>query len=112
MKKLFFWGACLVALASGPAVAQTGGVETVVVTVENNLGLHIVISRGPGKSEVVEVSYKEVRQNPTAEEEGLQQVFNKLFQQGFSLQGTYGGGGAGRSGSFLFNNTLIFTKRQ
>lgn len=112
MKKKFFLGACLVALASSPAMAQVGVAETVVVTVENNVGLHVVISRGPGKSEVVEVSYKEIRQNPAAQEERLQQVFDKLFQQGFSLQGTYGGGGAGRSGSFLFNNTLIFTKRQ
>jgi hypothetical protein len=111
MKKLFFLWACLVALASSPVMAQTGVVETVVVTVENDIGLHIVISRGPGKSEVVEVSYKEVRQNPAAREEELQQVVDKLFRQGFGLQGTYGGGGAGRSGSFYSKNTLIFTKR-
>jgi hypothetical protein len=39
MKKLLFLGACLVVLASQPAMAQTGGSDIVVVKVTEDYGL-------------------------------------------------------------------------
>jgi hypothetical protein len=56
MKKLLFLGACLVALASQPVMAQTGGADVVVVQVSFGLGAgQILISHGGGKTEVVEI---------------------------------------------------------
>lgn len=112
MKKLLILSTCLWALGFNPTLAQTGGVETVVVTVDDYLTLRIIISRGPGQSEVVEVPLKDIRQHPTARQETLQREFNKLFEQGFALQGTYGGGATDRGGSFMGHSTLVFTKRQ
>jgi hypothetical protein len=53
MKKLLFLGACLVALASSPAMAQTGEADVVIVKIsEGYSSLHIAIVHGTGKPEV------------------------------------------------------------
>lgn len=105
MRKHLFFGLCLAALGAGPAMAQAGGPQTIVVTVQDNVDLHIVISRGPGNSEDVDVSAKDVRRNPHAREEALQQLFAKLQQEGYTLKSTFGGGF-----NYLIRSTLIFTR--
>ena len=108
MKKLFYLGACLVALASYPVMAQTGGPDVVVVrTTDSNEKLRIVVTHGEGKSEVLELPRKELKQSPTGQEEALQKVFAKLYHEGYHLSGTGGGGY-----NFLIRNTFIFTKGQ
>ena len=51
MKKLLFLGACLVALASQPVMAQTGNAEVVVVRLEESLRrVYVSVTRADGKS--------------------------------------------------------------
>ncbi|GAA4498486.1 hypothetical protein GCM10023172_15590 [Hymenobacter ginsengisoli] len=105
MKKLLILSACLLALASSPVAAQTSGPEVTTVSIYNGLDMQIVITRGEGKSEVIVVSYKESRKNPTVREEACQKVFAKLYQEGYTLKGTYGGGYNSH-----IENTLLFIK--
>jgi hypothetical protein len=102
MKKLLFLGACLVALASQPVMAQTAGPEVVVVQAYFPIGTgRVVISRGPGKTE--ELEFKNgFRQ--TAAAESYQQVIAKLYQEGYSIKTSFS------STSGL--STLIFVKEK
>jgi hypothetical protein len=119
MKKLLFLGACLVALASSPVMAQThkaevvmshtelaqtGGAEVVVVRVYDGTG-KFVIGRPGGKVE--ELSF-----NPNYTSKGLaestgqlQKAVASLYQQGYTLKSTFGGA----QGSIA---TLIFVKEK
>jgi hypothetical protein len=86
MKKILFWGACLVALASQPVLAQTSGSEVVVVQVEftgfDNYRFRI--SHGEGKTEVYTVKGKD---NGLAE--AVQKQVAQLYQQGYALKGEF-----------------------
>jgi len=94
MKKLFCLGAYLLASASSPVMAQTGGPDVVVVRTTDSAGyLRIVVTHGEGKSEVLELPRKDLKESPTGQEEALQKVFAKLYQEGYQLRGTGGGGG-------------------
>jgi opacity protein-like surface antigen len=98
MKKLLFLGACLVALASQPAMAQTGGSDMVVVKVTEQYGrIEFFIARAGSKPE----------HNESAEY--TRSLLMELAQQGYNLTTTYTSGGvAGGPGP----TTLVFTKRQ
>jgi hypothetical protein len=108
MKKLLFLGVCLVALASQPVMAQTGGVEVVTVKIaDNQYRLSILVTRGEGKNEYTEVTNGQAIKNRMAKEEAVQTVLAKLYQAGYSLKGTYGAGE-----KYDSVNTLIFVKGQ
>jgi hypothetical protein len=88
MKKLLFLGACLVALASQPVMAQTGTPDVVVVKLYRS-GVrtgHILISRGESTSEDIEYTDK----TTDSESVALQAAFAKLYRQGYRLRGTLG----------------------
>ena len=90
MKKLLFLGACLVALASSPVLAQTGGAQVVVVQVSfYPSGGQMTISRGEGKTEVID--FKRSR-GQAAEVEAYQQTISKLYQEGYTLKSTFSDG--------------------
>jgi hypothetical protein len=90
MKKLLFLGACLVALTSSPAMAQTGGADVVVVQVSfGGAGGQILISRGEGKTEVIAVKKDK---NQGFETEAYQQLIAKLYQEGYAIKSTFSDG--------------------
>jgi hypothetical protein len=108
MKKLLFLGACLVALASSPAMAQTGGADIVTMKVKESFGtLQIIISRSTGKPEVLNFPQKDLKEDG-AIEAATQQVIAKLYQEGYALKGSFGGSYPA-SGT---RSTLVFTKGQ
>jgi hypothetical protein len=93
MKKLFFLGACLVAFASQPGMAQTGGAETIVVRLQESAGrIYVVTATGSGKAEVSEVPIAGLTHKyivPVTEV--YQQTLSKYSQQGYTLKGMSGG---------------------
>ncbi|TDN38256.1 hypothetical protein E4631_06190 [Hymenobacter sp. UV11] len=115
MRKLLFLGACLVALASQPVMAQTGGAEVIVIKVlEANGSMQIGIARPGSKPEHREVNLKQLKEKGegdylNGQAEYTRSLLVELSQQGYSLTTTYtaneGTGGSGPT-------TLIFTKRQ
>lgn len=99
MKKLFFLGACLVALASQPVMAQTGGPSVVVVSIRYGgdspeLG-HLLINRD-GKNERRNLtnpffsSPLTVDQTMTARANVLRQIVTQLYQEGYVLKASLG----------------------
>lgn len=109
MKKVLITIACLVAGAGVPARAQQGaGPE--VVTVKVNDGhyrpLQLIISRDSGPAEVLTFEAKEMRK-PGAREAATQQVFAKLYREGFVVKNSFGGGD-----KFGNVNTLLFVREK
>ncbi|WP_460584560.1 hypothetical protein [Hymenobacter arcticus] len=104
MKKLLFLGACLVALASSPTLAQTSGPDIVVVKVaefQNNT--QIAIAHGEGKAEVMELEGGAGPNAMSQSAKRVEQVLAKLYAQGYVLKSTYSGYGGNMS-------TLVFLK--
>lgn len=104
MKKLILLCACLLALAA-PLRAAVGPPEIVVVRIRDTGGdLTVLITRGEGKSELLTfkggVSDKGIRQSA----EGYYTFLNKLYQEGYSLKGTF------VNGQFSAFTTLLFVK--
>jgi hypothetical protein len=100
MKKALFLGACLVGLASQPVMAQTSGPDVVVVRVyEYSSRLQITVSRGEGKTEMIQA--KGGYQNQASSGEVLQKVLLGLYQQGYMLKGSVTTD-AGGIGTFVF----------
>lgn len=101
MKKLLFLGACLVALASQPVMAQTDGPEVIVVqTYQSRLNLgRMIIDRGLDKPEIAEFKLNPQEEQATA----FQKLFAKLALQGYVLKSTF----SIESGV----TTLVFGKR-
>jgi hypothetical protein len=114
MKKLLFLGACLVALTSSPAMAQTSATDIVVVKVTESFGwLQFDIARTDGKPEHREFNLKQLREKgatyaTSGQAECTRSLLVELAQQGYVLTTTY----AASSGSTNGPATLIFTKRQ
>jgi hypothetical protein len=88
MKKLLFLGACLVALASQPVMAQTGGADVVVVNVYyTGLGTgHLGLTRASGTTDVAQ--FKNTSAARKEEAAAYQQLFAQLYQEGYSLKST------------------------
>ena len=107
MKKILFLGACLVALASQPAKAQTGGGDIVVVKVfEASTYMRIAISHGQDKTEVLDVAGGGGdKKKIGAAAEALQKLIADLIQKGYSLKSTFGGDAG-------YMSTLVFVKGQ
>jgi basic membrane lipoprotein Med (substrate-binding protein (PBP1-ABC) superfamily) len=90
MKKLLFLGACLVALASQPLMAQTGGSNVVVVRVhDSGVNIELVINRGKGQSELIKFNSGVSDKHLQEAAEGYQQALAKLYQEGYSLKSTF-----------------------
>ena len=109
MKKLLITVACLVAGAGVPARAQQGaGPEVVTVKVNERPfhSLQLIVSRDSGPAEVLTFDGKQMRQ-PGAKEAATQQVFAKLYREGFVVKTTFGGGD--KYGNL---NTLIFVREK
>ena len=101
MKKLLFLGACLVALASQPVKAQTGGADVVVARFYYEGGrLYVAIARGAAEPEI-----QDMRGSEAAEAQFCQKVVAKLYQEGFSLKSTFSSGPG-------YKSTLVFAKGQ
>jgi hypothetical protein len=115
MKKLLFLGACLVALASQPVMAQTGAADIVVVKVSESGGyLQFDIARPSSKPEHREFTLKQLKEKGdsyfiSGQAEYTRLLLVELAQQGYTLTTTYSSNySAAGSGP----TTLVFTKRQ
>ena len=115
MKKLLFLGACLVALTSQPVMAQTGGLDIVVVKVRENASyMEMNIARPGSKPEKRVFKGKDLKElgdgnEPSGIAEATRRLLAELAQQGYSLTNTYGSNSSSTEFSPV---TLIFTKRQ
>jgi len=106
MKKLLLLGACLWALAAAPARAQTEPADIVVVRIfDNGVSVNAIITRGEGKNEKVAFTSGGLDKRLQASGEGYYNLFQKLYQEGYMLQNTFGAGDSGLT-------TLLFAKNQ
>ena len=114
MKKCLFLGACLLAVASQPVMAQTSTVDIIVVKVlEGNGLLHFDIARPGSKPEHREFSARQLKEKGEGNHLSGQAVYTRdllveLTQQGYTLTTTYSSSSAPGIGPV----TLLFTKRQ
>jgi hypothetical protein len=114
MKRFVFLGACLLALASQPVKAQTGGPDIVVVKVIEGSGqLHFHIARPGVKPEHREFNLKQLKEKGegdyySGQTECTRNLLVELTQQGYTLTTTY----SASMGTSLGLTTLVFTKRQ
>ncbi|RZL13440.1 MAG: hypothetical protein EOO62_08125 [Hymenobacter sp.] len=79
MRKLFWMGASLLALAAAPAMAQAGAPAVVVVQLYySGIGTgHVAVTRGEGKTEDIEYKVTNIKQHTAAET--YQRVFAQLY---------------------------------
>jgi hypothetical protein len=104
MKKLFLLGACLLALASAPAKAQTVGKEVVVVRmIDAAARSKMVIARPDGKTEEVEFNGGLNSSSLKDAAVTIQRVISGLSQEGYVLKSTF-------TGSQGYGSTLVFMK--
>lgn len=88
MKKGFFLCACLLALATRPAAAAVPP-EIVVVRIYEGSHTVIIITRGEGKSEKIELENGTTDKRLTRGSEGYYKVFEQLYQEGYTVQSTF-----------------------
>jgi hypothetical protein len=112
MKKLFFLGACLLALASRPVLAQTAGADVLMVRVmEHGAGeSHLVIERpGQAPEEIKFKFWSNLSKGPSAAA-GYLAALKKLYEQGYQIQAVIPGALIGTTGAGITESTLIFVK--
>jgi hypothetical protein len=106
MKTLLCWCTCLVAWSTFPARAQTSDYAVVVVRVfDNGTSLTMDIARPEGTHERRQFKARDLPEKGAAAER-TRQLIAQLYQEGYGLTSTYGGGDHINS-----TNTLVFTKR-
>jgi hypothetical protein len=106
MKKIFFIGACFVTLSSAPVMAQTSGSDVVVVRLADGTNAsQLIIVRGPGKNEQIDLLTSTNTKGLISSGEAIQQAIAKLYQEGYSLKSTFGGYQG-------YVSTLIFVKEK
>lgn len=88
MKKLLLTGACLWALATLPSVAATPP-DIAVVRIYEGGHTTIVITRGEDKSEKIELDNGLTDKKLIQANEGYYKVFERLYQEGFTVQSTF-----------------------
>ncbi|MVN78404.1 hypothetical protein GO988_18900 [Hymenobacter sp. HMF4947] len=110
MKKLILLGAYLLALAA-PMHAMAGPPDIVVVRIrEFSTSATAVITRGEGKSELVEIDTKGNFNKEFAQvSEAYHKLFYGLYQEGYTLQSTMSTSASQSTGGVI---TLLFTKAQ
>ncbi len=106
MKKLFFLGACLWLLAAPLRALAAAPPDIVVVRIYEGANITAIITRGEGKSEKIEFSSGLSDKNMTRASEGYYKIFEKLYQEGYTLQSTLPAANSPAT-SFL---TLLFVK--
>ena len=110
MKKLLFLGACLVALASQPVMAQVGKQDVVMVRVREQLGeTHLIIERMGQGPEEINIEWNDKAGKNMSAAKGYLGALDKLFQQGYQLQAVIPGV-AVTMPSVNATSTLVFTK--
>ena len=109
MKKLFLLGACLLALASQPVMAQTGDADVVAVRVAERYGqTHLTIERAGQEPEEIAFGWDgRIDKKFNRASKGYLDALRKLYQQGYQVQATIPG--AANSNGTTYT-TLIFTK--
>lgn len=109
MKKLFLLGICLWVLAA-PLRAVAGPPAIIVVRIHDyGRTATAVITRGEGKSEVIEIKPKgNFETQLTQSSEAYYVLFQRLYQEGYVLQSTVSTP-EDRGGAY---STLLFTKAQ
>ena len=88
MKKLLLLCACLLALAS-PLRVQADPPEIIVVRIYEGGKTTIIITRGEGKSEKVEIENGQSDKKLVQASEGYYKIFERLYQEGYTLQSTF-----------------------
>ena len=89
-------------------MAQAGGPDIIVVRVrEGDLTIHVVITRGEGKSEEIEFPNGSRDKRLIASSEGYYKTINKLYQEGYVLKSTFSSSNVNAE-----NMTLLFVKGQ
>lgn len=106
MKKLLFLSACLWLLAAPLRALAAAPPDVVVVRIYEGVNVTVIITRGEGKSEKIEFSSGLSDKNMMRASEGYYKIFEKLYQEGYTLQGTLPTANSPTT-SFL---TLLFVK--
>lgn len=106
MKIFFAFCAGLLALVSSPVAAQTGAPAVVVVQISvtgaavgGAQTLHLLVSRGAGRTEATDVPFS--AKAPAAEAEACQQAVAQLYREGYTLKGV---------STLGYQSSLIFVK--
>ncbi len=100
MKKLLLLCACLLALASPLRSVAGPPADIVVVRIYEGSSTTIIITRGEGKSEKIELVNGTNDKKLTQASEGYYKVFERLYQEGYTVQSTF---------STVFNANIGFT---
>ena len=107
IKKLILLGGCFWAFAAQPGRAQTAHPDVVIVKVlEARLATRIIIARNWGIPDELEVTAGLTGNEATVVQESakkMQQILAKLYEQGYAIKSTFGGGGGSPS-------TLVLVK--
>lgn len=88
MKKLILFCACLLALAA-PARAAVAPPEIIVVRIYEGSHTTIIITRGEGKSEKIEIENGISDKRLIQANEGYYKVLERLYEEGYTVQSTF-----------------------
>jgi opacity protein-like surface antigen len=88
MKKLLLLWACLLALAS-PLQAAAAPPDIIIMRIYESRKTTIIITRGEGKSEKIEVENGFTDKKLIEANEGYYKVFERLYQEGYTVQSTF-----------------------
>lgn len=111
MKKLFFLLSCLLALGSTPVWAQTTPEVVVVRVVEDISEIRLMVARNGGPENLIKLRAGDNEKDMRSASMGVQKIVQQLYQEGYTLQSTFGGGNAGSGASQYSASTLIFIKK-
>jgi hypothetical protein len=104
MKKLLLLGACLVALASSPVMAQASEPEVLVLRIDDGNG-YMVIAWPDGKTEELQFNALSTKKGLVTSSAQFQKLIASLYKQGYVLKSTF----AGQQAVFT---TLVFIKEK
>lgn len=89
MKNILLLCACLLALATPLRAAVVPPADIVVVRIYEDVGLvKVIITRGEGKSEKIELAGAVDDKRHIQSNEGCYRIFQQLYQEGYILQST------------------------
>lgn len=106
MKKILLLCACLLALAAPPRAVAGPPAIIVVRIYEGNSTVRAIITRGEGQSEQIRFDKGTGDKRMVQSSEGYHQLFQRLYQEGYSLQSTMSAPNSPDSGF----TTLLFVK--
>jgi len=110
MEKIFFLLGCLLVLGSASVRAQTTPEVVVVRVVEDLSEIRLLVARNGGPENLIKFRAGNNEKDMRSAGVGVQKVIQQLYQEGYSLQSTFGGGNAG-AGTYQYSaSTLIFVK--